>query len=928
MANSVYDEEKPQELDKNPGRFEQEFADRATSPGFKKASDDMDEAQRGQAAKASSKSKSPQELAGAEAAGAVGGASAAESREGSQLSSGNVGQKSGFGYRKEAASKMGKIKAKFKGKKKGKWLLVGGGVGGFTLILILLLLIGSLLIPHFIANVTEYEFARVVRNMTRNEVELDAEKMSADAADNTIRSRIASTFNDAADNTYHRLNNYRPSKIVKRMDTRGQVHYAYKGDTLTKVTVNGIDYKINPDRFFSGDRLHPIQLFKSRVDAYSALKDVAYKSIGDSTGTLAAVVRSGVGRVIREKLGIGLVGWAYEKYKNKTPAQDEALQEEEAFNKANDTRAADSSIDSQVNADAEAAAQAEQNAIDNPVELAKIVQNNGDSGLVGGALSAINSIGQSSVIQKVGQNLNLALAIALPLCIIYSGSVQKSGPTVDSQNTELQRVFYGTASQADQQKYGNTNAEAVGAGNWQINGATVNDSNAILRANGQPIDTSSDVSPQASAGGQLSYSSDIFSAILGNNVISHLLGDSASTICPAITSTTGTVVLALGGLAALLASPEGAPLADGAKTAVGKFLVKYADKLSIKLSANAADKIAPSTVFKKIFTIKELSKIAALGGLTFLARFIVASNSGQTHNGTAVGIQHDNEVDQGANLNANDTERLEFYGRPLMLAEVKTNDQSDKKYIADQIHQQSAYQRYFAISNNQSLISHLAISTYGAVDGKTIFSSLSSLTSRLFNPVSLLPKMFGSLNRNSVVAASLSDNQHYGIIQWGYSVEEDSLIKNDPSYQPLENAEAFTQEAHDYAVKTNYRCDLETDIQTGQPGCPSGHLQECFSPNVTVGTLLAQGSIQRDSYGNVLMGPYYNLLPGIPDCSPWSLGTSDNFGGEMQSVFRWRLMKSYNCTLDNLEEVQNPGQTINDTANDCPSENTSAGQQT
>ncbi|MGH7237411.1 MAG: hypothetical protein ACREGF_02650, partial [Candidatus Saccharimonadales bacterium] len=277
MANSVYDDEKQQDLDKNPGRFEQEFekefADRATSPGFKKAAGDMDEAQRSQAGKTGSKSKSRQELAGAEAAGAVAGASAAESREGSKLAGGAGGKASGFGYRQEAASKMGKIKAKFKGKKKAKWLLAGGGLGGFALIIILLLLIGSLLIPHFIANVTEYEFARVVRNMTKNEVEVTAEKSAIDAGDSSLRKQVADRFATARDNTYTRINAYRPSKIVQNLDNGGAVKYntvksKITGDDLLKsLTVNGQDYAIKPDGFFGS--LHRVQIFKNKVDAYN-----------------------------------------------------------------------------------------------------------------------------------------------------------------------------------------------------------------------------------------------------------------------------------------------------------------------------------------------------------------------------------------------------------------------------------------------------------------------------------------------------------------------------------------------------------------------------------------------------------------------------------------------------------------------------------
>ncbi|MGH7237329.1 MAG: hypothetical protein ACREGF_02225, partial [Candidatus Saccharimonadales bacterium] len=572
-----------------------------------------------------------------------------------------------------------------------------------------------------------------------------------------------------------------------------------------------------------------------------------------------------------------------------------------------------------------------------------------NSGIFAKAADAITNSLTGGALETVASTVSLFVAVALPVCIVYSGSLQNSGPTINSQNQELQTEFYATASQADQQKYGNTNAEAVGATNWKLDGANINNSNAIMRANGQPIDTSNYVSPQAAANGQYtSTDNNIFSKLLGSTV-GGVIGSAAGRVCGPITSTAGLIGLGVLGLGLSIA---GFIFTGGSEDAAQAGATAFIKDVFLRLGTKVAysdllKSSAPKTVLQKLLsnvkdlknfskggTGREAAKIAGIAGGTILANLLVASSSGQAHNGLATGVQYADEVDMGANLNANDTERQEFFGRPLTQPETVQSDTSDKAYIAAQFKQQSSYQRYFAISNSQSLLSHLAMSLYGSVYGKPIFSSFSAILSKLFNPVAMLPQMFGSLNRSSAIAASTSDSQHYGIVQWGYSGDENNLIQNDPSYQPLENAQQFTQEVTDYA-SAHPGCDLEIDIAYGPDGPPGGspepttcpHINssdnhgklECFtepvgnllSGHLSTGEVLAKGLIQRDADGNVLQQG---------DCAPSQLDPSNGFGNEPQSVFRWRLMKSYNCTLDNLEGVQNPGQPING-GTDCPTEN-------
>jgi hypothetical protein len=244
----------------------------------------------------------------------------------------------------------------------------------------------------------------------------------------------------------------------------------------------------------------------------------------------------------------------------------------------------------------------------------------------------------------------------------------------------------------------------------------------------------------------------------------------------------------------------------------------------------------------------------------------------------------------------------EFYATPLDDSDSAQSDLENQNYVASLTSTESVDQRYFALSNADSLLSRLATSVYSAIYGKPIFSSLLSFSTKIFNPFSSLSKLFGLLNNKSALAATVQNNsvdQHYGIVQWGWTPTEQTLMQTNDSFQPLENAYQFTQEANAYA-SAYPGCDLETQITTtGSSGCsqPALDIGECFTDSM--GTLLADGYIVRDTSGDV------NENQG--KCSESVLGPADNFGGESQSVFRWRVMQSYNASLDNLTQVQNAG---------------------
>jgi hypothetical protein len=122
--------------------------------------------------------------------------------------------------------------------------------------------------------------------------------------------------------------------------------------------------------------------------------------------------------------------------------------------------------------------------------------------------------------------------------------------------------------------------------------------------------------------------------------------------------------------------------------------------------------------------------------------------------------------------------------------------------------------------------------------------------------------------------------QHNGIVQWGYSQEEENAIKNDPSYAVLENSKILEDSGKEDDIKDEYA--------------------ECYEKSM--GTLLSESKIKREESGAVKADD--------SKCSPKSLGMHNPDYGDL--VFRWRLKGMYENTLDHFAEIQNPEE---DTAN-------------
>jgi len=830
---------------------------------------------------------------------------------GTSRSSANDGEVSGFASRSSSTSSFYNPKNSQQQRSATSFIkkhkVLAGALGGFLLLMIILifLLLSLLKIPNLAAHITAYQFARVARNASEHTSAIESEDVAVSTVDDTVFNSLKTQFSDIKDGTWgsmwDKINSYRPDKIVENLQQQGTLDFQYEprfsalgmdfGKKLTAVVINGEEIPYGSSLWKSLFR--PVASFQDSV-AFTTQVNTALASAMEGRSVL---VRGAVAKSIRNLLDIRLQWWNPKTYPPGEDAADaEAQAEKDAFTAIEDPKVAQGEIPDIQNAAEKAQAEVTDCVENNAACLASEVENFGAA--PADAVNTIKSVSFNDATKTAIGFINPLYAVAMPACLIYDGSLQSQGAqqTVDSNNAELQRSYYAVATSADQQKNGyNTTAAAVGSMNWKL--GDISQSIPEQRAMGNTVDTTTAPSPQAGANGSVS-NGNIFSA-LGvpfASWISAVLSASISipflgtvTTCSAITNIYSGIALGLLnlGVAAITAGQE-----EEAATALAGVVTNFLDETF------------------SLDTAKQLGlTIAGVTAATLLAQIIVASKSAITNSGLATGPAFDNAADEGGNLNANEIGRS-FYGRPLTNAEVAQSANEDQNFANGELAAgKSPFERYFAISNPDSLVSkmgwdlrsHLKLSS---------FSSLFNSISKIFNPAS----WFGSalnFGHANVLAANGADTQNYGIVQWGWSDAEENLIKNDPSYQPLDNQYILSQNsAAEYAIAQKYNKCFGYDA----PASAADLNASAMTPvaNESMGTLLTNTTdIQRAANGDITGG----------DCSPTNLGidspdplavnnTPDPLSKTVSNghdlIFRYRLEMNYELTMDQLQGVQTP----------------------
>ncbi|MDB5170374.1 MAG: hypothetical protein JWO35_68 [Candidatus Saccharibacteria bacterium] len=778
----------------------------------------------------------------------------------------------------DKGGRFANVKGKLGRFSKNKWLvggMAGGGAGIVALVLLLVLLAGSLKIPNLAEHITTYAFTRVLRQSGETTRRLTYQKLAIDALDkNTGYVKAKTAYQNTRNNTWGKLDKYRPEKVITNLGTNNNFKLNYDNPTITgkrqlkSVTLASQDYNIKKQpyttRYIPGisQRIE----FKNRTQFAKAFAPALNDSL--KADNIGPIIRGKVAAQIRKELGIGLVAWNVGKYKGKSEAKARLVLEREARSKiaANGTQPALSKSTQQAIDDADKAAK---ETIQNDEDLKRMIANGGSDPKVQEAIEKSVTPNNAS---KALSIVNPVFGPSLAVCIVYDGSLTNSGPTINNATASQQKSYYFLSSAADQQKYGDTTGEAVGATNDKLGDITT--SNPEVRASGGKVDTSSSLSSQASAGGELS----IVNILPGGSTVEGAF----KAACPTLTDPyfAGAAAIVLAGLS--LNPATGAARAAGTQAVEGvtksltsRFVARLTTKEGLSTTAENARFIAKDT-------IKSGAKV---GAATIAAKLIVMSKAAQLNTGLEQGQDFANMADSGGNIAANEIEQRQFYGRPLKADEIVQNKDADLAFLSEQTSKQPFTERYFAVSNPNSLINRFAITTASAVNN-SFFSSFLSLGSKLFTPLSSMNNMLGSLVKPQAVSAITYNNatDDYGNVQWGYSDDEMRLLSlngDNGDYSPLENQVVLDKSGKEDEINEKYK--------------------SCFDGSKKIGDMLAEGMIVRDEKGNLLNDD--DITDDKAICSPNDLGLeNDTYGNNM--VFRWRVAHNYSNGLDHLIDQQ------------------------
>jgi hypothetical protein len=295
-----------------------------------------------------------------------------------------------------------------------------------------------------------------------------------------------------------------------------------------------------------------------------------------------------------------------------------------------------------------------------------------------------------------------------------------------------------------------------------------------------------------------------------------------------------------------------------------------------------------------------LKQGAKIGVMTFLADTLVSERAGQQNSGLNQGQSLIDQADSGANIEANEVERTQLFGRPLTPSEVNDQVQNASQLVAKANSSKSLYDRYFALSNPSSLLSNLGLTLGNYMHPKILFGAFFKLCADLLHPVSLFSAIV-SFSGGKAHADPQPSSQVYGNVQFGWTKSEKALINSNNSYYPLENEKILRQSGKEAAIASTYApCFGYTYNSSGNgdmdPTDPNGDLNPAsagLDPG-SLATLITTGEIPRDGSGNV------EETGGL--CSPQNLGINNPSYGDL--VFRWRLAMNYDTTLQSLTNLQ------------------------
>lgn len=809
--------------------------------------------------------------------------------------------------------RISRARAKFKNpklnKRIGVLVLGSTGVGLIGLILLMLFMINSLKLQNLAAHITEQNLTRLFRDNKNATEKAVAESLGKDVENQTGRSLVRNLkdqYGNLRSSTWGKLDTIRPQKVLDNLHSGGQIEYVYnevergflpgKKLVLSEVRINGESVAVADEKFgrvFSntGERIRFSQ------EAGAAFKRATPETFGIIRSRAYSKLLDGLGIKLRlwEKLAVG--------FKGKSAQEAFSLQQQQIAEKTYRGSQVEGSTVNEVKNGAE----------DTESKIKDTIKNTeGDEFKLGRFKQSLEStktkitIYKDSVRTSIESTLgaqgtsNLVKAastvsgiykIAFPVCLIYDGSVVNNAGPIDDKSRALQSEGYQILSGSDQTKMGATVPEARGAFDNKLGNISASVPERIAR--GEVVDTSKVLTgpdrPQAGGNGSLSTDTEsILTATVGSNVVVDNLDAVVQKICPIVTKPEVIFVdVALQVLLATLTGGTSSAAEQGAIEGVERTTSilaanagsEFAEQIAIQGTSQVLKQVAERTLAQKVkgLIVRIGAQTAAITGITYLAKMQVLNRTSGTYVGLDGGSDYATQGAVGTELNMNEGERQVAWGRIQTPEEIEQNDKLDLAYLNQKTAEKSPFERYFAVSNPNSLATLTGSWVLGKSHNILQPGQISQFFSGIFKGLGSAFANLASKPFNGTVRAADPIDRHYGIIQWGWSAEENNLADNDPRYGILANAEYWEQSVSEQSKK-----DIRDKYGV------------CFTDSI--GTLLKDGKIKRDESGTVTGGA----------CKPANLGPNNPEGfGDL--VFRYRLFNRYNNVLDNLGDIQNVG---------------------
>jgi hypothetical protein len=776
-------------------------------------------------------------------------------------------------------------------KRRKKMLLAAGGGAAVAIagIAIIAVMMGSLIIPNFMASVTGYQLARVTRTTVATQSKALAQKVAIDGADDGTYQKFKNKVNEkypGLKEKWSKLDKWRPAKMMRNLAATSQLDFQYSPPKgvgsrvkLERVVIGGTGVDIPQNTYNTLGKLqNPQSYILDRLDARKDLKAAIKAAMPNSN----FLVRAKVAKAIRAKIGARLFRWN-EENKKKLNGADKATQDVENLKESrriatnggsSAAEAAEKGLSDESKKALRDAIEAQNKCFGDDTCVKEVLKQGG--GLSQPAAAAIEATVGDTLFNKLMKGflgtISPIYGAAVPICLIYEGSTINSEETMSNNMAEEERTFTSNASAADQQRAGSPNVSGEEIGALARQYGQVGRSIPQQRAYGITSNTDDQFSPQASAGG--TYEPNILTTVFGSGIQG--LADQMDSVCPVITNPAAGV-----GLAAL----ELIPGVNAGITAAGEVTAQVVTRVIAK---------QVTQVVRNLFTKKAAAKFTAItvgtAGAAWLARLIVMQHMGAPADGTAIGEGYTSQVDSGGNLYGNDLDRQQNFAGPLPNKQVALLNPVDQQYRQGQFASQSAFQRYFAITNPGSLMNRLAVTTASYTNLQSLSSFLASIP-HFLNPVAAFSKLADLVhpfNRMALAADSTTDNQNYHNIQWGWRTDEEAAFEKDPQYSLFTNEEELEKSGKSDSISEDYG--------------------KCFTEDI--GTLLADQDLVRDTNGNIVSDE--------GDCAPDNYSPTSSTAGadgipqlkfkddDAAMAFRWRVSQRYNKNLDealNISEV-------------------------